>query len=87
MHGSMGGGWKRGRKATAPAAYPTSQAHGRLRTMADDDGLVRLPIKRRRTLMDILGRDVRGLQNRLRGAVEASWVSSILIHPRQFRWS
>jgi hypothetical protein len=23
MHGSMGGGWKRSRKATAPAAYPT----------------------------------------------------------------
>jgi hypothetical protein len=26
----------------------------------------------------------RGLQNRLRGAVEASWVGSIPIHPRQF---
>jgi hypothetical protein len=25
MHGSMGGGWKRGRNATAPAAYPTVQ--------------------------------------------------------------
>jgi hypothetical protein len=26
---------------------------------------------------------LRGLQNRLRGAVEASWVGSIPIHPRQ----
>ena len=29
------------------------------------------------------GRENRGLQNRLRGAAEASWVGSIPIHPRQ----
>jgi len=35
--------------------------------------------------MDTGGRQTRGLQNRLRGAVEASWVGSIPIHPRHFR--
>ncbi len=34
-------------------------------------------------LTDVGGRQTRGLQNRLRGAVEASWVGSIPIHPRQ----
>jgi hypothetical protein len=33
--------------------------------------------------VDADGRQKRGLQNRLRGAVEASWVGSIPIHPRQ----
>ena len=61
-----------------------SQADGRLQTVADDNGLTRLAIERRRTLVDVNGRQSRGLQNRLRGAVEASWVSSILIHPRYF---
>src|SRR5260370_21063119 len=32
--------------------------------------------------MDLGGYHPRGLQNRLRGAVEASWVGSIPIHPR-----
>ena len=32
--------------------------------------------------MDDRGRESRGLQNRLRGAAEASWVGSIPIHPR-----
>jgi len=32
--------------------------------------------------MDGGGRQTRGLQNRLRGAAEASWVGSIPIHPR-----
>ena len=39
-----------------------------------------------RTSQDIGGRQIRGLQNRLRGAAEASWVGSIPIHPRQFQW-
>ncbi len=33
--------------------------------------------------MDGYGRKTRGLQDRLRGAAEASWVGSIPIHPRQ----
>ena len=53
---------------------------------ADDHGLPRLPIERGRTLMDGDGRWPRGLQNRLRGAAEASWVGSIPIHPRQISW-
>jgi hypothetical protein len=61
-----------------------SQAHGRLRTRADDHGLSMLHIEPRWTLMDVRGRQPRGLQDRLRGAVEASWVGSIPIHPRQF---
>jgi hypothetical protein len=36
------------------------------------------------TLVDGRGRQPRGLQNRLRGAAEASWVGSIPIHPRHF---
>ena len=43
-----------------------SQADGRLRTPADDDGLAKLAIERGRTLMDGRGRESRGLQNRLR---------------------
>jgi hypothetical protein len=35
-----------------------------------------------RTSQDIGGRQIGGLQNRLRGAAEASWVGSIPIHPR-----
>jgi hypothetical protein len=35
------------------------------------------------TVMDVTGRPAHGLQNRLKGAVEVSLVSSILIHPRQ----
>ena len=38
----------------------------------------------KRPLVDDHGRQPRGLQNRLRGAAEASWVGSIPIHPRQF---
>ena len=34
--------------------------------------------------MDGSGRRTHGLQNRLRGAAEASWVGSIPIHPRHF---
>jgi hypothetical protein len=37
-----------------------------------------------RMLVDGCGRQTRGLQNRLRGAAEASWVGSIPIHPRHF---
>jgi hypothetical protein len=42
-----------------------------------------LAIDLQRTLVDAHGRLTRRLQNRLRGAVEASWVGSIPIHPRQ----
>src|SRR6266849_5766957 len=35
------------------------------------------------TWTDSCGLQTRGLQNRLRGAAEASWVGSIPIHPRQ----
>jgi len=43
-----------------------------------------LAIDLQRTLTDAHGRLTRGLQNRLRGAVEASWMGSIPIHPRHF---
>ena len=55
--------------------------------MVDVDGLPKSPIELRRTLTNGSGRQPCGLQNRLRGAVEASWVGSIPIHPRQFRRS
>src|SRR5258708_30981058 len=34
-----------------------------------------------------VGRETKGLQNRLRGTVEASWVGSIPIHPRHLSLS
>jgi hypothetical protein len=52
---------------------------------ADHYGLRMGGIEFVRTLTDERGRWPRGLQNRLRGAAEASWVGSIPIHPRQLR--
>ena len=49
---------------------------------ADDRGIPAPQIRAGRGLTDGGGRQPRGLQNRLRGAVEASWVGSIPIHPR-----
>ena len=63
-----------------------SQLAGQERTSASDDGIGNLTTELQRTLMDGDGRQARGLQNRLRGAVEASRVGSIPIHPRHF-WS
>ncbi len=50
--------------------------------MVDAHGRFWLLIELQRTLMDGGGQSTRGLQNRLRGAAEASWVGSIPIHPR-----
>ena len=49
----------------------------------DDHGICERTIELHWTVMDVNGRQARGLQNRLRGAVEASWVGSIPIHPSQ----
>jgi hypothetical protein len=51
--------------------------------MAVDPGTGELAIELKWTLTDARGRQTRGLQNRLRGAAEASWEGSIPIHPRQ----
>src|SRR5258708_22602763 len=51
----------------------------------DDHGIPLLTAELRRTQLDPCGRQKRGLQNRLRGAAEASWVGSIPIHPRHCR--
>ncbi len=50
---------------------------------ADVHGLPPHPTELLRTLTDVSGPQPRGLQNRLRGADEASWVGLIPIHPRQ----
>jgi hypothetical protein len=60
-----------------------SQGSERLRTNADDRGIQSLTPELQRRLVDGSGHEPRGLQNRLRGAAEASWVGSIPIHPRQ----
>jgi len=49
----------------------------------DGDGIAVPTFELRRTFMDMCGQQAHGLQNRLRGAAEASWVGSIPIHPRQ----
>ena len=51
--------------------------------MAAGYGIKPLSSELGRKLTDDGGRQTPGLQNRLRGAVEASWVGSIPIHPRQ----
>src|SRR5437867_3704958 len=51
------------------------------RTLTDGGGQLMPQIDLRRTLAYGRGCRERGLQNRLRGAVEASWVGSIPIHP------
>ena len=61
-----------------------SQSGGRMRTSVDVHGMCKPEIELQWTFMDLSGPNARGLQNRLRGAVEASWVGSIPIHPRQY---
>ncbi len=61
-----------------------SQLCGSWRTTADIRELAAARSNHARTSADMSGCQKRGLQNRLRGAVEASWVGSIPIHPRQF---
>ena len=73
------------RPAVVPTAKLTAKIGGRWRTIMDDYGIAVSAIQLRQTSVDECGCQVRGLQNRLRGAVEASWVGSIPIHPRQFR--
>ena len=52
-----------------------SQHAGRLRTKANDHGIGKLTAELQRTSMDDSGRQARGLQNRLRGAVRRpGWV-------------
>jgi len=53
----------------------------------DDQGKQALTTELVRTPTDERGPQPRDLQNCLRGAVEASRVSSILIHPRQIQAS
>ena len=59
-----------------------SQDGGRLWTRTHRRGRPMLTTDLQRMLADGPGRQARGLQNRLRGAAEASWVGSIPIHPR-----
>ncbi len=61
-----------------------SQLAVQLRKRPDNLGIGKVITELRRTLMDCRGRQTCGLQNRLRGAAEASWVGSIPIHPRHF---
>ena len=64
-----------------------SQLRARKRTPAYVRGIEFANLGLERTSVDVHGCMTRGLQNRLRGAVEASRVSSILIHPRSFGWN
>jgi len=59
-----------------------SQHDERMQTKADHRGQKPLPTEHAWTTADSRGFPSRGLQNRLRGAAEASWVGSIPIHPR-----
>jgi hypothetical protein len=77
-------------KGSSPASDDSqddSQPGGRRRTRPLDHGLLMRTVDRQHTFVDGPGRQPRGLQNRFRGAVEASWVGSIPIHPRHFRQS
>jgi len=61
-----------------------SQTRGRGRFVADVSGHVMAAFDLRRMSANDDGRRIHGLQNRLRGAAEASWgLGSIPIHPRQ----
>ena len=66
-----------------------SQGDNQLReprhTLTDVSARWTRPFDLGRTSAHRSGCEKHGLQNRLRGAVEASWVGSIPIHPRQFR--
>ena len=61
-----------------------SQAGERQRLNADAGARGSVGFELVRASADGCGRDPRGLQNRLRGADDASWVGSIPIHPRHF---
>jgi hypothetical protein len=69
--------------AVAHDSQHDSQFDGRLQTNANLYGVAMSIIELERTAANVYGRQARGLQNCLRGAVEASWVGSIPIHPRQ----
>jgi hypothetical protein len=60
-----------------------SQQDGQRWTTTYTDGILSRETERRWTLSDEHGQPPRGLQNRLKGAVEVSLVGSIPIHPRQ----
>ena len=71
---------------TSPPARDSqvdSQLCAQWRRDVDVRGLQLAHLHLERTWADGHGGQNRGLQNRLRGAVEASWVGSIPIHPRQ----
>ncbi len=72
-------------RASKGGRGPDSQADSQLsewqRMTAYDRGFNNAWLELRWTVVDARER-ARGLQNRLRGAVEASWVGSIPIHPR-----
>jgi hypothetical protein len=60
-----------------------SQLRHLRRTLTDVSRLMTRRFDLGWTSADVSGLEKHGLQNRLRGAVEASWVGSIPIHPRQ----
>jgi len=67
--------------STAGDSQDDRQAGGWLWTNADESGIGRSATELQWTVMDARAFRGPGLQNRLRGAVEASWVGSIPIHP------
>ncbi len=69
-----------------PDSQADSHSVGHRQPSADVTGSQHLTLHLARTSLDTGGRQKRGLQNRLRGAAEASWVGSIPIHPRQISW-
>jgi len=81
MHGIQKVG---GSDPSAADSQDDSQAGEQPPTNVDDLGFVTVMFDLEWTSLDDPGRRPGGLQNRLRGAVEASWVGSIPIHPRQF---
>jgi len=82
----------RGDQASAPRRYHAggadsqvdSHSVGHWQLLANVSGYYLSTFHLARTSLDSGGRQNRGLQNRLRGAAEASWVRSIPIHPRHF---
>src|SRR5947209_6018099 len=66
-----------------PDSQADSHSVGYWQQSANVSGLLAAGFHLEWTSANVGGRQKRGLQNRLRGAVEASWVGSIPIHPRQ----
>src|SRR6266508_6472048 len=66
---------------TARDTQDDSQPAECWRTLAHLAGPTIVAVDRGPPFADLCGRLARGLQNRLRGAAEASWVGSIPIHP------